>query len=180
MGSSLNYLPDTYRISSSEICLKNWKSTQHAIANSIPKLSLALQRTFAAGGFNKIARGSREVNAVGPIINLISKLQHSRGIFGSLGETGVHHGRFTGFLFVTARRRKNSLRLTHDVDRSFHATQCPSLERSASSPSCRWKKQQIRRRWSLRPAPSNASSQIYLSSKKRLSMSRVGETRSDF
>lgn len=80
------------------------RSRQAAKASSEPKLDLSIQRTFANGGYNQIARGSGDVNAVGMIINVLSKLQHASGLYGTLAELGVHHGRFTGFLFITARQ----------------------------------------------------------------------------
>jgi len=61
-------------------------------------------RLFVQGGYEKIAKGSGNIHAAGPFLHLLSQLQFSNGIFGSLGELGVHHGRFTGFLFVTARQ----------------------------------------------------------------------------
>ena len=70
------------------------------------KVDLDNQREFANGGYEKIAKGSGNVLRAGPILTLLSKLQHEQGIFGSVAELGVHHGRFTGFLFVTARKEE--------------------------------------------------------------------------
>ena len=81
----------------------------YAPASYHPRISLNDQRHFALGGYSKIAKGSGEVNACGPIISLLSRLQHSQGIYGTLAEFGVHHGRFTGFLFTTARTTEKLL-----------------------------------------------------------------------
>jgi len=68
-----------------------------------PKLPLAQIQDYANGGYLKIARGSGDVHLIGPLINMLSRTQHNQHIYGTLAELGVHHGRFTGFLFVTAR-----------------------------------------------------------------------------
>jgi hypothetical protein len=95
-------LPATYRVAAADQC-RNVKSTKFSKASNDPKVSLEDQREFAHGGYTKRARGSGDVNAVGPIVNMLSQIQHGKGIYASIAELGVHHGRFTGFLFVTAR-----------------------------------------------------------------------------
>jgi len=101
--STTSRLPSRHRRASASECLKNVNSFRRAPESAQPKLSLKRQRAFALGGYNQIARGSGEVHTAGPILNLISKVQHGRGLYGTLAELGVHHGRFTGFLFITAR-----------------------------------------------------------------------------
>jgi hypothetical protein len=72
-------------------------------ASLLPVVSIANQRALALGGYKKIAKGSGDVIAAGPFVNALSRWQHSNQLFGSVGELGVHHGRFTSFLFATAR-----------------------------------------------------------------------------
>jgi hypothetical protein len=97
-------LPDTYRYANANVC-QNHRDIAVAAAppSSQSKLSAEHIQAFCEGGYMKIARGSGDVILVGPIITSLSKMQHEAGIYGSLAELGVHHGRFTGFLFVTAR-----------------------------------------------------------------------------
>jgi hypothetical protein len=59
-------------------------------------------KTFALGGYEQIAQGSGDVNVNGLMTLRLSQIQHSSGIYGSVGEVGVHHGRFTGCLFLGA------------------------------------------------------------------------------
>jgi Methyltransferase domain len=80
------------------------RRTDVAPASMEPKLSLAQIRNFTSGGYNNIPKGSGDINLVGPMITQLSLLQHNLGIFGTVGEMGVHHGKFTGFLYVTARK----------------------------------------------------------------------------
>jgi hypothetical protein len=54
----------------------------------------------------QIAKGSGDAAAAGPLLVELSRLQHSSGIAGAVGELGVHHGRFASFLFSTARRHE--------------------------------------------------------------------------
>lgn len=88
----------------------NIKSTHYAPASMQPKIPIndidnkGGQRFIASGGYEAIAKGSGPIHAAGPIINLISKIQHTEfHMFGTVAEVGVHHGRFTSFLFITAR-----------------------------------------------------------------------------
>jgi hypothetical protein len=101
-STSKSRLPDTYRYAN--VCQNHRDITVAAApASSKSKLSTQHIHDFCDGGYLKIARGSGDVNLVGPIITSLSKQQHETGIYGSLAELGVHHGRFTGFLFITAR-----------------------------------------------------------------------------
>lgn len=59
-------------------------------------------KAFALGGFEKIAQGSGDVNVIGLMSLRLSQIQHSIGLFGTVGEIGVHHGRYTGCLFIGA------------------------------------------------------------------------------
>jgi hypothetical protein len=101
-SSASSRLPDTYRYAN--VCQNRRDiAVAAAPASSQSKLSAEHIQAFCEGGYLKIARGSGDVHLVGPIITSLSKMQHESGIYGSLAELGVHHGRFTGFLFVTAR-----------------------------------------------------------------------------
>lgn len=93
-------LPDRYRYA--DTC-NNRQSSMKAVPSQQPKLPLSSIQSFAQGGYLNIARGSGDIHLVGPIITILSRLQHENGLYGTLAELGVHHGRFTGFLFVTAR-----------------------------------------------------------------------------
>jgi hypothetical protein len=95
-------LPSTHRVAPMNECIAS-KSATYAQASNEPRILLETQKQFALGGYSQIAKGSGEITACGPIISRLSQLQHSLGIYGSLAEFGVHHGRFTGFLFTTAR-----------------------------------------------------------------------------
>ncbi|GKY98740.1 hypothetical protein MPSEU_000830300 [Mayamaea pseudoterrestris] len=101
-AAATSSLPLTHRRAGTSECVAS-RSTNFAPASSTPKVSLHDQQQFARGGYKLIARGSGEVTACGPIVSVLSRLQHSRNLYGTLGEFGVHHGRFTGFLFITAR-----------------------------------------------------------------------------
>lgn len=101
-STSRSRLPKTYRYA--DVCHNHRDvAVAAAPASSQSKLSQIHIQDFCEGGYLKIARGSGDVNLVGPIITALSKQQHTAGIYGSLAELGVHHGRFTGFLFITAR-----------------------------------------------------------------------------
>jgi Methyltransferase domain len=80
-----------------------YKSHQYAISSTTPKVSIDMQKHLALGGYEDIAKGSGTVTAAGSILTSLSQIQHSSGIYGTVGELGVHHGRFTSFLFATAR-----------------------------------------------------------------------------
>ena len=83
------------------------ESLDFAPSSSLPKISLDQQRALASGGYNQIAKGSGEITAAGIIINLLSQHQHAKGMYGTVAELGVHHGRFTSFLFSTARQSES-------------------------------------------------------------------------
>lgn len=95
-------LPSTHRYAS--VC-HNHRDIRIAAAPASTKSKLSMDQIhkFCSGGYLEIARGSGDVHLVGPLITSLSKAQHEAGIYGTLAELGVHHGRFTGFLFVTAR-----------------------------------------------------------------------------
>jgi Methyltransferase domain len=80
-----------------------YKSHQYAFPSTIPKVSIDMQTRLAMGGYEEIAKGSGTVTAAGSILASLSQIQHSKGVYGTVGELGVHHGRFTSFLFATAR-----------------------------------------------------------------------------
>jgi Methyltransferase domain len=85
------------------------KLTNYAPASMKSKVSSRQQNEFAMGGYQKIDKGSGDYKLIAPIITKLSKLQHEQGIFGTVGEMGVHHGRFTGVLFLTAREHEKLL-----------------------------------------------------------------------
>eukprot|EP00977_Amphora_coffeiformis_P014675 scaffold4162_cov162-Amphora_coffeaeformis.AAC.8 len=74
----------------------------------LPKIQQDLAKQLALGGYRNINKGSGDIPQAGPLLMMISKLQiQNLGLLGSVGELGVHHGRFTSFLFVTARREED-------------------------------------------------------------------------
>ena len=77
--------------------------TSYAPASMDSKVSYPNQKQFVMGGYQQIDKGSGDYKLVGPIVSFLSQIQHSSQIFGTVAEVGVHHGRFTGALFVTAR-----------------------------------------------------------------------------
>ena len=103
-------LPNEFRYAPLEECpAATTKLTHYANASMISKVSYAQQKDFVMGGFEKIDKGSGDYKLVGPIAMKLSKLQHEAGIFGTVAELGVHHGRFTGALFITARETEKLL-----------------------------------------------------------------------
>lgn len=101
-GGTAGAPPAASASSNSSLCRAS-RSRNYAGASSLPKVAIENQRQLASGGYNKIAKGSGVVTAAGLVLNLLSRLQHASGLYGSVGELGVHHGRFTSLLFVTAR-----------------------------------------------------------------------------
>jgi hypothetical protein len=79
-------------------------SSNFAAKSNEPRVPIETQKKFVNKGYELIAKGSGIVNAVGPVINKIARVQHKNGIYGTLAEMGVHHGRFTGFIFITSRQ----------------------------------------------------------------------------
>ena len=85
------------------ICSGN-RRNRKAPASSKMKLSFSKRKKFIQGGYEEIAKGSGEMYMAGAFLQLLTQLQHDRlGIYGSIAEIGVHHGRFTGFLYVQAK-----------------------------------------------------------------------------
>lgn len=74
-----------------------------AASTMTPKVPKAKAIELAQGGFERIGQGSGPVDLVGAVAMKLSKIQHKSGIFGTVAELGVHHGRFTSCLFITAR-----------------------------------------------------------------------------
>jgi len=74
-----------------------------APASAQGKVSKENAIALAKGNWEKIEQGSAAVDFVGLLCMKISKMQHDAGIYGSVGEMGVHHGRYTATLFITAR-----------------------------------------------------------------------------
>ncbi|EEC44291.1 predicted protein [Phaeodactylum tricornutum CCAP 1055/1] len=81
-------------------------SSDFASSSMVPKVSNDNARRLAQGGYTLIAQGSGPVELVGLFSMALSEIQHSSNIFGSVGELGVHHGRFTSCLFITARENE--------------------------------------------------------------------------
>ena len=83
---------------------RNARSTKLADPLKAEKLRVSSKqaKAFALGGYEKIAQGSGDVNVNGLMSLRLSQIQHSSGIYGSVGEFGVHHGRYTGCLFLGA------------------------------------------------------------------------------
>lgn len=79
------------------------KLTNFAPASMNSKIPYNWQKNFVFKGYKEIDKGSGDYNLVGPVTMKLSKVQHEQGIFGTVAEVGVHHGRFTGALFITAR-----------------------------------------------------------------------------
>lgn len=82
----------------------NGGGSLYAEASPFRKVSKENALKIVNGGYAEIAQGSSFVDMVGMIVMKISNVQHSRGMFGSVGELGVHHGRFTSCIFITASR----------------------------------------------------------------------------
>lgn len=83
----------------------NGQTSDNEQVELLPKIRQDLAKQLALGGYRKINKGSGDIPQTGPLLMMLSKLQiHTLGLLGSVGELGVHHGRFTSFLFVTARR----------------------------------------------------------------------------
>jgi len=94
-------LPVTYRHAST--CNGGSVGDQSLIHSKEPKVKKNDAIGYIREGYTKIQQGSYRVEMVGLMCMIISKIQHDNNIFGSVGEMGVHHGRFTGCIFITAR-----------------------------------------------------------------------------
>jgi hypothetical protein len=78
------------------------KLTNFAPRSDSPKVSQEQRIDFVMGGYKNISKGSGNFKLVGPMTMKLANVQHGEGIYGSVAELGVHHGRFTGALYVTA------------------------------------------------------------------------------
>lgn len=97
-------LPRSFRFATPSECpAAREKLTSYAPKSMKPKIPYPDQKNFVFGGYKEIDKGSGDYNLVAPITMKLSKAQHEEGIFGTVAELGVHHGRFTGALFITAR-----------------------------------------------------------------------------
>lgn len=97
-------LPPEFRVASHAECpAAQNKLTNYATASIRSKIPYFNQKNFVMGGYKEIDKGSGDFNLVAPITMKLSKTQHLQGIYGTVAELGVHHGRFTGALFITAR-----------------------------------------------------------------------------
>ncbi|CAB9525477.1 expressed unknown protein [Seminavis robusta] len=97
-------LPRDFRMARPEECpAAMHKLTNYAPASMKSKIPYSRQKKFVLGGYQQIDKGSGDYKLVAPLVAKLSKLQHEQGIFGTVGELGVHHGRFTGALYMTAR-----------------------------------------------------------------------------
>jgi hypothetical protein len=91
-----------YRLANSSVCRRG--NTEYAAASMKAKVTKANALKLAGGGYNDIERESGAVDLVGFFVSVVSRMQHKSGVFGTVGELGVHHGRFTSTLFITARK----------------------------------------------------------------------------
>ena len=67
------------------------------------KVAVEKARDIANGGYEKVRQGSGDVLVHGMVTAMLSNYQHDdMSLFGAVGEMGVHHGRFTSCLFITA------------------------------------------------------------------------------
>ena len=85
------------------------KLTNFAPRSEKPKVPSENRKEFVMGGYQKIHKGSGDYRLVGPMTMKLSNVQHDEGIFGSVAELGVHHGRFTGALYITAKETEKLL-----------------------------------------------------------------------
>jgi hypothetical protein len=103
-------LPAIYRYADSSVCrYGQWELSSNATLTELrPKVPVhPHQKSFVNGGYENIAKGSGEIHKAGAFLATLSMLQHTDlQIFGSVCEMGVHHGRFTGFLYLTARQNE--------------------------------------------------------------------------
>jgi Methyltransferase domain len=93
------------RLANKDVCI-NIRSQKTAPASMQPKIDIETGQGFIArGGYERIAKGSGPIHAAtGLYVNLLSHIQHvDLHLFGTVAELGVHHGRFTSVLFITAR-----------------------------------------------------------------------------
>jgi hypothetical protein len=106
VGSTNHHTPfeGIYRLAEASLC--HGATTEYAPASMKPKVAQENAVKVARGGYSQIGKGSAEVDLVGLFVTFISKIQHEHGIYGSVGELGVHHGRFTSTLFITARENE--------------------------------------------------------------------------
>lgn len=104
-------LPSDFRFAKPEECpaASKDKLTNFANASMTSKIPYSHQKDFVMGGYQKIDKGSGDFRLVAPLTMKLSRVQHEHGIFGTVAELGVHHGRFTGTLFVTARETEKLL-----------------------------------------------------------------------
>ncbi|KAL7544392.1 hypothetical protein ACHAWF_007779 [Thalassiosira exigua] len=103
-NSIFRRLPTDFRLSSREECpAAQKKLISYAPASNRSKITPRNQKKFVMGGYTKIKRGSGDNKLLLPITMKLSKEQHEHGIYGTVAELGVHHGQFTGALFMTAR-----------------------------------------------------------------------------
>lgn len=103
---------------------KEPSSLKFSDANMEPKISKINIRKIINGGYEVIEAvdygkgfSNDNLDLVGMYTTVISFVQHSYGIFGSLGELGVYHGRYASCLFITARQSEKLI--VADV---FHKT----------------------------------------------------------
>lgn len=97
-------MPSPYRLADEETCKPPTKTTRTATSSSAPIVDINATKQLALGGYEKISKGSGVIPQAGPLLMILSQVQtRNLALTGSVAEIGVHHGRFTSFLFVTAR-----------------------------------------------------------------------------
>lgn len=111
--------PPRYRVADKQSCrppIFNWnaqlmKTTTHRDNDKdkvFPKVPHDLAVQLALGGYRNILKGSGDIPQTGPLLMILSRIQFEQlALTGSVGELGVHQGRFTSFLFVTARQNED-------------------------------------------------------------------------
>lgn len=105
-------LPISHRLANSHACnppvAVNSSISYTSSAFTDAKVDRKSARALALGGYERIAKGSGFIPQTGPILMILSQLQlFDLSLTGSVGEIGVHHGRFTSFLFATARKTED-------------------------------------------------------------------------
>ena len=99
-GSSL---PLNYRVADRN-CKPPEQRASMAAPSSENRVGIPTAKLLSQGGYKQIGAGSGAIHFVGYVAMVLSKMQHSFGIFGTVGEVGVHHGLFTVCLYITARK----------------------------------------------------------------------------
>eukprot|EP00978_Attheya_sp_CCMP212_P011538 scaffold28492_cov50-Attheya_sp.AAC.2 len=82
----------------------NGQGLKYAAYSKASKVGTVNAVKIAKGGWDLIPQGSGGMRHSGAFCMKISQIQHESGLFGTVAELGVHYGRFTSALFITARK----------------------------------------------------------------------------